>query len=144
MEQNKNKIQAIIFDLDGTLLNTLEDLKDAVNAALVQFHMPIRTLEEVRNFVGNGIRNLMIRAVSNGEEHPLFEEIFTFFQNYYKEHCKEKTVPYDGIQEVMAKLKEHGIKMAIVSNKFDLAVKELNQQYFADFQIPIRCSGKRS
>ena len=127
------KIDAVIFDLDGTLLDTLEDLKNAVNAALVQYHMPPRTLEEVRKFVGNGIRNLMLRAVPGGEKNPDFEEAFAFFQRYYRAHCKEHTGPYEGIPEVLEVLWKKGIKMAIVSNKFDPAVKELNREHFGEY-----------
>lgn len=127
------QINAIIFDLDGTLLDTLEDLQNAVNAALVQYHMPKRTLEEVRKFVGNGIRKLMLRAVPEGENNPDFEEAFVFFQSYYKAHCKEHTGPYEGILDMLQALSDKGIKMAIVSNKFDPAVKELNREHFGGF-----------
>lgn len=128
-----NQIDGVIFDLDGTLLDTLEDLKNAVNAALVQYRMPERTLEEVRKFVGNGIRNLMLRAVPEGEDHPDFEEAFAFFQSYYKAHCKEHTGPYEGIPDMLKALSEKGVKMAIVSNKFDPAVKELNREHFLGY-----------
>lgn len=138
MMVNSNKksgkqIDAAIFDLDGTLLDTLEDLKNAVNAALVQYHMPERSLEEVRRFVGNGIRTLMLRAVPEGEDNPDFEEAFAFFQSYYKAHCKQHTGPYEGILDVLKALSEKGIKMAIVSNKFDPAVKELNREHFGEY-----------
>ena len=92
-----NKITTVIFDLDGTLLDTLEDLKDATNYALRQCGMPERTLEEVRQFVGNGVRNLMIRAVPQGEENPGFERAFELFKKYYGEHCNDATRAYDGI-----------------------------------------------
>lgn len=132
MEQ-KGKRKAIIFDLDGTLLNTLEDLKDAVNYALAQKGMPQRTLEEIRQFVGNGIRNLMIRAVPEGEKNPDFDEVFADFQAYYGIHYKDKTCAYDGIFSLLEELKERGIGMAIVSNKIDSAVKSLNQDYFSRY-----------
>lgn len=127
------KIEAVIFDLDGTLLDTLEDLKNAVNAALIQYNMPERTLEEIRRFVGNGIRNLMLRAVLEGEKNPDFEGAFAFFQTYYKANCKENTGPYEGVLEMMKALSQKGIKMAIVSNKFDPAVKELNREHFGEY-----------
>lgn len=135
LEKNKNESskEAVIFDLDGTLLNTLEDLCDAVNAALEINGMPKRTLEEVRNFVGNGVRNLMLRAVENGEDNPLFEKAFADFKKYYALHCKDKTVPYRGIIELLEVLQNRGIKMAIVSNKIDSAVKELNNFYFSEY-----------
>ena len=126
------QIDTIIFDLDGTLLDTLEDLTDAVNYALKFCDMPLRTIEEVRCFVGNGVRNLMLRAVPQGEANPRFEEAFYFFKEYYGEHCNDKTRPYDGVMELMKTLKDQGYALGIVSNKIDSAVKELNGRYFAD------------
>lgn len=131
--EKRDQVDAVIFDLDGTLLNTLEDLADAVNVALEKYGLPQRTIEEVRCFVGNGLRNLMIRAVEEGEAFPQFEELFLFFQGYYKAHCNCKTAPYDGVLELMRKLKDRGIKMAIVSNKIDAGVKELNEQFFHEY-----------
>jgi phosphoglycolate phosphatase len=119
-----------IFDLDGTLLDTLEDLKDGVNAALSHFGFPERSLDEVRRFVGNGIRNLMIRAVPGGEEEPRFEDIFLWFKDYYTRHCMEKTREYEGISELFTALSEKDIAIAVLSNKNDEAVKELIAHYF--------------
>lgn len=124
------RYKTVIFDLDGTLLDTLEDLKDSVNAALKAYGCKERTLDEVREFVGNGIRNLMIKAVEGGEGHPEFENIFQYFKEDYKKNCKNKTKPYDGVIELLNQLKEDGIKLAVVSNKADFAVKELNDYYF--------------
>lgn len=129
----RDEAEAVIFDLDGTLLNTLGDLTDSVNGALKKYNMPLCTLEEVQSFVGNGLRNLMIQAVPDGEDNPDFEEIFRFFKDYYKEHCDLKTAPYDGVIELMRELKGRNKKMAIVSNKFDAGVKALNEKYFAEF-----------
>lgn len=131
--EDKKKIEAVIFDLDGTLLNTLYDLADSVNWALETYGMPQRSLEEVRAFVGNGLRNLMTQAVPGGEENTVFESLFESFREYYKAHCNVKTAPYEGILELMETLKERGVKMAIVSNKIDAGVKELNQIHFAEF-----------
>lgn len=131
--ENREHIEAVIFDLDGTLLNTLYDLTDSVNWALEKYGLPTRSIEEVRTFVGNGLRNLMQRAVPNGEENPVFEDLFEFFREYYKSHCNIKTVPYEGIMELMKELKGRGIQMAIVSNKIDAGVKELNAIHFAEY-----------
>ena len=122
--------ETVIFDLDGTLLDTLEDLKEAVNYALSVCDMPKRSLEEVRRFVGNGIRRLMQRAVVDGEDNPQFEHAFAEFQSYYKLHCNDNTKPYPGVMELLAKLKEKGYHLAIVSNKADFAVKGLQEIYF--------------
>ena len=134
LEYEKQKgIEAVIFDLDGTLLNTLYDLTDSVNHALEQYGQPKRSLEEVRSFVGNGIRNLMLLAVPDGAENPVFEELFAFFREYYKTHCNIKTASYEGILPLMEELKQRHIKMAIVSNKIDSGVKELNDIHFSEY-----------
>ena len=116
----------ILWDLDGTLLNTLEDLMDGVNYALDQFGLPPRTLEEIRQFVGNGAANLIIRAVDGRAE---TQAVLETFRTYYNAHCQIKTGPYPGILEALACLKEK-YPMAIVSNKPDSAVKPLCEQYF--------------
>jgi phosphoglycolate phosphatase len=123
-------MKTIIFDLDGTLLNTLEDLYCSVNAALDAFGFPERTIEEVRCFVGNGVRRLMHRAVPDGENNPQFEDCFLAFQRHYAAHLNDHTGPYEGIMEVLEQLSTAGHPMAIVSNKSDYAVKELNQRWF--------------
>ena len=128
--------QTMIFDLDGTLLDTLEDLADAVNAALVMHGYPERTIDEVRAFVGNGVRRLMQLAHPAGEMAPDFEEVLADFKAYYAEHSRNRTKPYAGIMETLQSLKQRGMKMAIVSNKFDAAVKDLNRIYFGDL-IPV-------
>lgn len=131
--ENRENIEAVIFDLDGTLLNTLYDLTDAVNWALEKYGQPVRSMEEVRQFVGNGLRNLMLQAVPEGENNPVFEDLFEFFREYYKTHCNRKTAPYEGILELMKELKGRNVKMAIVSNKIDAGVKELNAIHFAEY-----------
>lgn len=127
------KYDTVIFDLDGTLLNTLEDLADGVNFVLKSNGYPQRTLEEVRHFVGNGIRKLMERAVPENVTGEQFEKIFEEFRTYYTEHCQIKTRAYDGIIKLLATLRQKGYAMAIVSNKNHGAVTELNQIYFKDY-----------
>lgn len=129
----KRAVKAIVFDLDGTLLYTLEDLANAVNAALQENAMPVRTLDEIRQFVGNGARKLLLRSVPGGEDNPAFEKALTDFRTYYAEHCKDCTGPYEGIMELLEKIKRQGVKMAIVSNKPDSAVKELTREYFGEY-----------
>lgn len=118
----------VIFDLDGTLLNTLEDLKDSTNFALSEFGYPERTLDEVRSFVGNGVRKLIERAVPPDCDNV--EECLECFKNHYSENMYNKTAPYDGIVEVLKELRARGLKIGVVSNKFDFAVKELCKKYF--------------
>lgn len=124
--------KAIIFDMDGTLLNTLEDLYLGTNAALSQYGFPERTLEEVRQFVGNGARNLMIRAVPGGGDNPHLEDCLRAFQKHYGQHMNDHTGPYEGIPELLEKLSGEGFSMAIVSNKPDFAVRELAEKFFGD------------
>jgi len=112
------KYSTVIFDLDGTLLNTIEDLTNALNHTLQEFDMPTRTLPEVQSFVGNGLRLLLIRAIPQGEDNPQFEEVFAAFKTYYTDHCKEATAPYPGIMELLKTLQEHEIPMAIVAADF--------------------------
>lgn len=119
-----------IFDLDGTLLNTLDDLASAVNFALHSYGMPEHTRDDIRRFVGNGVRLLMIRAVPAGEQNPQFEEVFNTFRQYYMQHSLDTTRPYDGIQEVLLTLRQRGCRLAVVSNKFDAATKELCKYFF--------------
>lgn len=116
----------LLWDLDGTLLDTLEDLADGVNYALAQFSLPPRTLAEVRAFVGNGARNLMVRAV-DGRADP--EAVLAVFQTYYGAHCRIKTRPYAGILPALETLGGR-YPMAVVSNKPDAAVKALARAYF--------------
>lgn len=116
----------ILFDLDGTLLNTLDDLMDAVNQVLSRFGYPRRSREEIRRFVGNGAARLMEQAVPAGES---WERPLEAFQAYYREHCQVKTAPYPGIPEALEALSQL-YPLAIVSNKPDSATKKLCAQYF--------------
>lgn len=120
--------EVIVFDLDGTLLDTLDDLTNATNAALGALGLPLRTREEVRSFVGNGIGKLMERAVGARTEY--FNEALTEFKKYYGEHCADETKPYEGILPLLAELKARGVKTAVLSNKADFAVKKLAKEYF--------------
>lgn len=126
----RQKIDTVIFDMDGTVLDTLQDLADAVNAALKAFAMPERTIDEVRSFVGNGVRRLLELSVPDGFANPRFEEVFAKFREYYGVHCNDKTKAYDGILPLLRELEKEGYGLAIVSNKLDSAVKELNEIYF--------------
>ena len=124
------KYQVIIFDMDGTLLNTLDDLYNAVNYVLLKFGYPLRTREEVRSFVGNGVQRLVDFAIPNGQNNPHREEIFADFKQYYNIHGREKTQPYPGITELLQELKSRGYQLGVVSNKYDAAVKTLSEIYF--------------
>ncbi len=130
------RYDTVIFDLDGTLLNTLEDLADGVNAALTHFGRPERTLDEVRQFVGNGVLNLMTKAVPEGQEAEDFQQIYEWFKSYYSAHSEVKTRAYEGIPELLEQLSVHNFKMAIVSNKFHDAVCQLSEKYFGNL-LPV-------
>lgn len=127
------KYDTVIFDLDGTLLNTLEDLTDSVNYALKLHGYPKRTIEEIRSFVGNGVARLMEFSIPDGRNNPLFEKCLEDFRSHYSGNMLNKTDAYKGIRELLAQLSEKNYKMAIVSNKFDKAVKGLNQVYFGQY-----------
>ena len=124
------KYMIAIFDLDGTILNTLEDLADSTNYALKTYGYPERTMDEVRQFVGKGIRKLMERAVPEGTPVEEIDRVHETFTAHYKVHCADKTRPYDGIMELLQNLKKDGCKLAVVSNKADYGVQELCKQYF--------------
>lgn len=126
-------MKTCIFDLDGTLLNTIDDLANAVNYALRQNNMPEHTVDEVRWMVGNGVRTLMRRALPSDADDVLYEKAYADFQVYYKEHNLDFTRPYDGIIELLAALKQKGVKMAVVSNKIDTATKPLVKHFFGDY-----------
>ena len=123
------KKTGILFDLDGTLLDTLEDLKDATNAALAYFGCPQRTLAEIRSFVGNGARNQIRLSLPGSTDDPDLDTVLNWYKEYYSAHCQIKTAPYEGILEALADLQQD-YPVAIVSNKPDVAVKTLSAQYF--------------
>ena len=121
---------AAVFDMDGTILNTLDDLMDSTNFALKNNGLKERSLEEIRFFVGNGIQKLIERAVPQGTSKEVFEKVFADFKSHYKIHCADKTSYYDGIPSVIQTLRKMGVKTAVVSNKADFAVQELVEVYF--------------
>ena len=128
-----HKITTIIFDMDGTVLNTLDDLTDSVNYVFSKFGLPARSRDEYRQFFGNGIGYAMKCAAPEGTPDNLIEEMIPVFKEYYDIHCLDKTGTYDGIIDLMKELRDSGCKMAIVSNKIDSAVKELNERFFSEY-----------
>ena len=125
-------INSCIFDLDGTLLNTLADLRESTNYALKKFDFPVRSTEEIRNFVGNGLRMLIRRAVPNFADEETVDRVLAEMKAHYREHYHDGTVPYDGILPFLRKMKNCGFRMAIVSNKADPMVQLLRTLYFDD------------
>ena len=135
------RYKAIIFDLDGTLLDTLADLAEGTNYALRVNGFPERTLDEIRRFVGNGARKLIERAVPDGLVEAALEKVRQDFDIYYKVHCKDHTGPYPGIMEMLQELVQQGYSLGVVSNKPDFAVQDLIPEYFPDIFSSI--SGER-
>lgn len=135
------KFETVIFDLDGTLLDTLDDLMNSANFAMREFGFPERTRAEIRQFVGNGVGMLIKRAAPEGTDDKTLEECLEVFRRHYSEHKEDNTAPYEGVIPTLLKLKEAGVKLGVVSNKFDKAVKELCKPFFGDI-IPV-CIGER-
>ena len=124
--------QTAVFDLDGTLLDTLEDLYLATNHALTRHGLPCRSRDEVRLFVGNGVEMLIRRAVPAGTDEETTLAVLADFKTAYAAICEDHTKPYDGILDMLTALRERGIRVAVVSNKFDAATKKLCEKYFGD------------
>ena len=124
------RYRAVLYDMDGTVLDTLADLTDSVNYTLRRFSMPERTAAEVRRFLGNGALHLIKEAVPAGTDEKTVQEVLDFYKPYYDAHCRIKTAPYDGIPQLMEKLREAGVRQAVVSNKPDTAVRELAAVFF--------------
>ena len=124
------KYDIVMFDLDGTILDTLEDLTDSLNAVFKTKGYKERTIEEVRSFVGNGVFKLIERAVPVGTSHDDIYKTFMTFSEYYQKHCSIKTKPYEGIKEVIETLKNSGCMVVVISNKIDEAVVSLCKQHF--------------
>lgn len=125
-----NVYDTYIFDLDGTLLDTLDDLAASTNYALRHNRLPAHTTDDVRRFVGNGVRKLIERAVPGGEAHPLFEQTLADFREHYTLHSSDHTRPYPGVVALLERLRSHGKKIAVVSNKFHAATEALCCHYF--------------
>lgn len=123
-------IKALVWDLDGTLLNTIDDLADSVNFALSKYNLPNKTVAEVKKAIGNGVNKLIARCIENGQNNPHFAEILETFKVHYSKNSAVKTAPYPEICETLKELKAHGYKLAVVSNKFESAVIELCKKYF--------------
>lgn len=121
-----------IFDLDGTLLNTLGDLAASTNYALRQYGMPEHTIDDVRRFVGNGVGKLIERAIPEGLANPQYEDVLATFRKHYMLHSLDTTAPYPGIESLLNSLRSHGCNVAVVSNKFYNATVELCRHFFAD------------
>lgn len=126
------KYKTVIFDLDGTLLNTLDDIRDSLNVALSKFGFKERSLEEVRKAVGYASRELLARTLDGGHENPQLQTVLDYYLDYYEKHSNIKTKPYEGIIELLEELREQGIRVAIVSNKPQEAVSILNREIFGD------------
>lgn len=127
------KYKSYIFDLDGTLLDSLTDLAASCNYALRINNMPERTIDEVRMFVGNGVRKLMERAIPDGDRNELFQKTYTDFRDHYLIHNLDHTSPYNGIITMLKSLKDDGCNIAVVSNKFYAATQELVNHFFGDY-----------
>ena len=129
--------KAVIFDLDGTLLDTLKDLKNSLNAALRKNGLPERSTDEVRQFVGNGLGKLVERAIADGTLNPLYHDVLRDLRLIYAEKSNETTNPYAGIPMLLQTLSERGYLLAVVSNKPDAQVKSLCQMYFPDIPAAV-------
>ncbi len=124
------KYSLAIFDMDGTILNTLDDMTDSLNEILTKYKLPLHTVDEVRFMVGNGIPKLVERALADGRSNPDFEKILADFIAYYEEHCAIKTAPYEGIPQAIKTLRAAGIKIAVNTNKVEPAAIALCDDYF--------------
>ena len=141
MEKLKN-IDTVIFDLDGTLLYTLEDMADSVNHVMAEYGFSQHSVSAIRSFIGNGIRKLLERALPEGSSAELCDEATEKYRAHYQNHCMIKTQPYEGIMEMLERLADAGIKMAIVTNKNDEASQEMQKHFFSE-TIHV-CYGQRN
>lgn len=132
-----NMYDTYIFDLDGTLLSTLYDLAASCNYALENNGMPKRSIDEVRQFVGNGVKKLMERAIPDGLSNPLFDKTYQDFRQHYMKHNLDTTCPYDGVMDMLKELHRRGKKVAVVSNKFYAATQDLCRHFFGEELVPV-------
>ncbi len=126
------KYDAVVFDLDGTLIDTLEDLQDSVNYALDKFDFPHRTYEEIRSFVGNGVRRLVYLSVPEGTPDETSEKCLEIFKEHYRQNSRNKTRPYDGICDLLSRVSREGFKTCVVTNKMQDAAVEIIGSFFGD------------
>ena len=124
------KYQAVLFDMDGTVLDTLDDLCDSINHSLAEFSLPPVSREHVRQCLGNGAAFLVSHSIPSDSSHELEADVLAFYKPWYDAHCLIKTAPYEGILPMMQSLKEQGLRLAIISNKPDRAVQELSDAFF--------------
>lgn len=137
-----SKYNTVLFDLDGTLLDTLGDLTDGVNYVLSRFSFENRTLDEIRSYIGNGIPTLLRRALPVGSKDALHAESLILFSEYYRKNLMNNTFPYPGMQELVNRLCENGFKIGVVSNKKDDAVKELCAHFFEKIEVTLGAIGE--
>lgn len=130
------KFQTVLFDFDGTLLYTVQDLADAVNYAIARHGHPTHGVEAITRMIGNGVNMLVARALPQGFDTPDYEAIMADFRTYYRQHCFDHTRPYDGVQELLHAFAAEGRNMAIVTNKYQTAAELLRQRFFAD-TVPV-------
>ena len=124
--------KAVLFDMDGTVLDTVGDLTDAINVSLEKFGFPVRSQEEVKSFLGKGPAHFVNCAVPEGTDEATRRQVLAFYEPYYDSHCQIKTAPYPGIMELLHCLKNRGIQLAVISNKQEAAVKALAARHFGD------------
>ena len=131
------RFHTAVFDLDGTLLNTLGDLTDSVNHVLAAHEYPLRKEEEIRRFVGNGSKLLILRSLPEGTDPQRAEDLHNEYLEWYSAHNQIRTAPYEGIVSLLTELKQRGVAMAVVSNKGDRQVKPLTRQYFPQIDYAV-------
>jgi len=130
------KFETILFDFDGTLLYTVQDLADAVNYAIARHGYPTHSVEAITRMVGNGVNMLVARALPQGFDTPNYEAIMDDFRSFYQQHCFDNTHPYDGVLDMLRTFAAEGRKLAIVTNKYQTAAESLRQKFFSE-TVPV-------